>query len=102
MHTVAQHRPRNYRLLQFFGLKHAILVYVDTIEHLPHELQELVFRHDTIMVFVHHAHESRHIPSRGAVACWLAAKAAVDTVLTTNDVAIRTTALRDIEGCPSA
>jgi hypothetical protein len=48
MYTVASHHPRNCRLLLFFGLKRAILVGVDTVEHPSHEVQELVFGHHAI------------------------------------------------------
>jgi hypothetical protein len=93
MYTVASHHPRNCRLLLFFGLKRAILVGVDTVEHPSHEVQELVFGHHAIWSLS--VMRGCCLPSLCAVTAVysLMARAAVDTAPTTNNVAIKTMAL---------
>jgi len=57
MYTVAKQPPRNRQRQQFLRFERATLVDVEPIERLPHELHELVPRHDAVHVFVHHAYQ---------------------------------------------
>jgi hypothetical protein len=64
MYAVAQHRPRELPFVAVLWAQacHSCRRRYDRTA--THEFHELLFRHDTVLVFVHHARKLSHIPIR--------------------------------------